>query len=533
MATKDSVLIKAQRTVLKFEKRAERADDQILAHTFVDSAPLFDLIATNNNQVIYGRRGTGKTHALKFLVENIYKNKDTAVYIDLRSIGSNGSIYSDTSKTLAQRAGTLIRDVLNGIYDELYGIAIDCLDDAPDPRQITARLDDFQTAISQISITGDVENEDLQSVNQARSSKASAGLSITPTSAQAEMGASHERTTNEVDQRIVRRTGTEVVHLNFGRVGIAIEGLIRVLGAGRVWLLIDEWSEVPVELQPYLADLLRRTILPIRDIVVKIAAIEHRSQFTIKMGKGAYVGIELGADMSADLDLDNFLVFDNDESKSLEFFKTLMFRHFRSFEEAPSEITTPEKLISLLFTQAQTFEEFLRAVEGVPRDALNLATKLVTRAWGEKISVNHVRIAAREWYNQDKASVVRDNQSLNDLLSQIIDEVIGKRRSRAFLFPSGSRDERIDSLFDARILHIPKKNVSTHDQPGQRYDVYKIDYGCYVELINTTKAPLGLFEASGVVTDELQYVEVPKDDYRSIRRAILRLSDLPPIAVTD
>jgi hypothetical protein len=60
-----------------------------------------------------------------------------------------------------------------------------------------------------------------------------------------------------------------------------------------------------------------------------------------------------------------------------------------------------------------------------------------------------------------------------------------------------------------------------HDEPGARYDVYKIDYGCYVDLINTAKMPEGLFEADE--TGAEQFVEVPKDDYRSIRRAILKL----------
>jgi hypothetical protein len=66
------------------------------------------------------------------------------------------------------------------------------------------------------------------------------------------------------------------------------------------------------------------------------------------------------------------------------------------------------------------------------------------------------------------------------------------------------------------ILHVLKRSVSSNDEPGARYDVYKIDYGCYVDLINTTRAPEGLFQE-----DDGHYTEVPKDDYRSIRRAIL------------
>ena len=254
-------------------------------------------------------------------------------------------------------------------------------------------------------------------------------------------------------------------------------------------------------------------------ITVKIAAIEHRSQFNILRDRGEYTGLELGADVSADLNLDDFLVFDNDQAKAVEFFKNLIFKHYQS-EDTTGKITSSDQLIRVAFTQFPVFEEFVRAVEGVPRDALNLIGKAVTKSFGNKISMNDVRAAARDWYQQDKANSIRGNPLLSDLLQTIIEEVIGSRRARAFLFPSSQRDPRIEQLFNSRLLHALKKNVSSHDQPGVRYDVYKIDYGCYVELMNTASMPLGLFQLAD--EDEI-YVEVPRDDYRSIRRAILTL----------
>jgi hypothetical protein len=192
-----------------------------------------------------------------------------------------------------------------------------------------------------------------------------------------------------------------------------------------------------------------------------------------------------------------------------------LFKHVRASNHDTSAVVSPENLIQRLFTQVPVFEEFVRAVEGVPRDALNLMTKIVGRAWEQKISMQDVRRAARDWYSQDKARDVNDNPLLGEFLNHVVDEVIGQRKAKAFLVKSNARLDEIDQLFDARILHILKKNISSHDQPGVRYDVYKIDYGCYVELINTAGAPEGLFEIDS------GYVDVPKDDYRSIRRAIL------------
>src|SRR5665213_2060492 len=79
----------------------------------------------------------------------------------------------------------------------------------------------------------------------------------------------------------------------------------------------------------------------------------------------------------------------------------------------------------------------------------------------------------------------------------------------------------IDDLFDARLLHILKKAVTAHDRPGVRYLVYRLDYGCYVDLLVTAKAPGGL-----LASDESEaFIEVPPDDYRAIRRAILDIDE--------
>lgn len=79
------------------------------------------------------------------------------------------------------------------------------------------------------------------------------------------------------------------------------------------------------------------------------------------------------------------------------------------------------------------------------------------------------------------------------LLRWIIDEVIGKRNARAFLLRTDIENNLIDYLYDARVIHVIKQSVSSQDTPGIRYNVYSIDYGCYVDLINTSRAPQGLF----------------------------------------
>jgi hypothetical protein len=516
-------IVSLQKAFINFALRAEKYSDDMVVETFVDSAPLMDLLSNGNSQVVYGRRGTGKTHALKFVAGLVAKRGEIPIYMDLRSVGSNTSIYNDFSRSLSERSTQLINDVLQAILAALYPLAVAALDAAPHAQEVAVRLDDFANAISSVKIKGPVESETTSSSENSGKSGAAASLEISKSPA-AKLSASGENGFRTAEQSRSKASGEVLLHVDFGNVQTALAGLIDVLGTARIWLFIDEWSEVPLELQPYLADLIRRTILPVPRCVVKIAAIEHRSNFILRGKRGAFTGVELGADMSASLNLDDFLVFDADEQRSIQFFKNLIFRHYSKSDDADPSIRTPDDLIHAVFTQVNVFEEFVRAVEGVPRDALNLAATVATKAFNNKITMQHVRESARDWYQRDKASVIRGSDVLSDILMVVTNEVIGKRRARAFLFPSNSNDSSVEELFDARLLHILKKNVSSKDQPGKRFDVFKIDYGCYVDLINTGKEPKALFEAD----DEL--IEVPKDDYRSIRRAILTPEQLKEIA---
>src|SRR6185369_5353798 len=126
------------------------------------------------------------------------------------------------------------------------------------------------------------------------------------------------------------------------------------------WVLLDEWSYVPNELQPILADLLRRSLFPVRGLTVKIGAIEQRTTLQIAGERGDYTGIELGADIAADINLDDFMVFENDARRATEFFQELLYRHYRSAADDLDQaiiLPDPTELVRLSFTQRNVFDE--------------------------------------------------------------------------------------------------------------------------------------------------------------------------------
>lgn len=511
------------KTLLSLEKRAENKPDDVISETFVDAEPLLKILQAPLSQIIFGRRGTGKTHILKYCLNEIKDKDGLATYIDIRTVGSNGSFYADASVPKVERGLALVNDILRALLDELYRFSMKRLDEGYRGDQITLRLDDLADAIGNVRISGSVESkEEDESRNEGVSEAELFGeLGESRASLKARLFAR-----DSVGSRIAatrRVEGNEARFIDFAQTQTALSGLLEILNVERMWLFLDEWSETPRDIQPYLADLVRKTILPIGKIVVKIAAIEQRSLFSISPPGSGYIGLELGADISADVALDDFLVFDYDEAKATNFFRELVYRNYLALGGEKEGVPSSTALINILFTEKRAVEEFIRAVEGVPRDALNLVAKIVTKAYGRKAGVDDVRRAALDWYTQDKVNLISTNPILIRALNHIVDEVIGIRRARAFLFPANTRHDVIDSLFDARVLHLLKKNISSRDEPGKRYDVWKIDYGCYVDLIRTQKAPLGLLP-----NDEggEAFIEVPTDDYRSIRRAVLSPAEL-------
>jgi len=451
---------------------------------------------------------------LLYVTEQLKAKGTVPVYVDLRNMGSSGGLYADTQIPLTQRATRPLLDVLGAVHECLIDHAVIA---ELDLAAIGPILDKLAQSITELVVVGEVQREvnriSKADLEDSASIKVEVGSMPTVTAG----SASTQKASSQEETRL-RESGQTRYHVHFGSVSRTLDELAKTLHPARILIVLDEWSTIPLELQPYLADLIRRAIFPISGITTKIAAIEQRSSFKIG-SHGDYTGIEIGADASADVDLDDYMVFDNNADRALEFFQELLFKHYASEDMTKPEFKDSDELIQAAFTQRNAFEDFVRAAEGVPRDAFNVLSIAAQRSLNDKISIPMVRVAARTWFQRDKEGAIRSNSDAEDLLHWIIADVIAHRRARAFLLRSNTRDPLIDALFDARLLHVIKRSISGHDEPGARYDVYKLDYGCYVDLLTTSKAPEKLLD----VDDPAATVNVPSDDYRAIRRAILDL----------
>jgi replication-associated recombination protein RarA len=77
--------------LLRLSLRAETTDRAHLVQTFVDVGPLFIRFSSRNHQILFGRRGTGKTHALSYLADKVEKKviflfKSISALLDLAEV---------------------------------------------------------------------------------------------------------------------------------------------------------------------------------------------------------------------------------------------------------------------------------------------------------------------------------------------------------------------------------------------------------------------------------------------------------------
>lgn len=513
---------KLMAAVSRIVQRSERQEDvSKLIGTYVDVGLLAQL-ENSNHQILYGRRGTGKTHVMKVLEARLSASTtDTVAYVDCRTLGST-SQFSDPQVPLPRRCLSLFRDILLAVY----GTLIEHIVEYPSERanDALAEADRLVALITEPVIVAQTEGITTTTESAAKHSRA-LGVGVTAAGVGGE--ATAEGSASSSDRRESRISVVTEDKVVFPELFRSLQKVLE-LAKTRLFLLIDEWSSLPVDVQPYLAEFLKRGVVPLSTATLKISALEYRCRFN-EAQDGRMIGFELGADIATAPDLDDYFVYDRNPERVTDIYADVLLNHLKI--ELPEGYLTEtlkvgdgRQLASRLFTERAVFGELARACEGVMRDLINIFTRAYFNAQRvERSSVDKRSVleSARQWFEQDKAPHLTEH--LQTVLRRIVDEVIGKRRARSFLLPRElERHPVVQMLFDARVLHHMQRGYADKDNPGVRYNIYAVDYGAYVDLIGTSREP----ELMEEVDRDSPDLVVPFDDKRSIRRIVLERSIL-------
>jgi hypothetical protein len=470
---------------------------------------ILDSLENNSNQVIFGRRGSGKTHLIGSFEEKndkIQNNNKVVTFVDLRDASSM------------------------------------CLVDADDKdkRKLFAFEFFWRTAyLIFVQLKNKLENQYVSTSDEIKKDKISDALSKVNELLDliSENKISHQvgiLLREKIDRPIGFKTknGDQEGYLKERSIKEYLESIVKALGLDYIVILLDEWSSIPSSVQPYFADMVKKALIVSPKISAKISTIRFRTRFSASENTGDSYGLELGADVFGEIDLDTLKVWEKDFEGAVDFYRKLLFKHIR-FELNKfgiiNDILTEGHLVDRMFSSEDAFRELVRAGEGIPRDFLNVfkrAYSLYYSDTGKKaITMKHIRNAAMNWYEEDKLANIDRNSGAYKVLERIINQVITKFKKKAFLVTSElSGDEDLQYLVDLRLLHRIHQGWSSKSQPGKRYDIFSIDYGSFIRLLDTKEGreiDLDLFHE--LATEEKVALEqpLPDLDLRSIRRIIV------------
>ena len=460
-------------------KRAENLDGLLLNETFLPIPQIDSLLSTSEHHILYGRRGTGKTHTLRRLEWQRRLNGGAALYLDLRTIGSETGLYSDREIPFPGRATTLLVDVVGAIHEGILELVLTDDRFAVKLDELSVALDDLGNAATEVRVQGSVEREVSDTEGLQTDLKSEAKLGLKRSSPEISLSASSAQShRSQLTQRRVER-GQESYHIVFGALGSAFTRIARALGDQGLWLMLDEWSSLPIELQPYLADMLRRSAF-VPGISVKVGAIERRSQFIELRPRGDYIGIELGAEATV-IDIDEYMIFDQGALSAKVFFSNLLFRHaacqMTGHDDKPL-FDSADDFTRMAFAD-DAFIRFVEGSEGIPRDALEIAQKCASQADNRQITASIVNNACTSYflYSKERRLTEPAQSALREIVSLCVE---AESRLIALRRPIQSHKEVVAELYDQRLIHKRGQGVSLPDKPaGDTYDIFLVDLGCF------------------------------------------------------
>ena len=366
--------------VSEIERRAERVYDfRKLNDIFVENGVLKTL-SINSNQLLLGRRGVGKTHLVRFFEGYVTEKKAAHCLFQFHD---------------CQRVGS----GLAGTQSNPQSIAI---------IMFTALLQDIATA----------GFEALNSIDLG---------------SQADGDEAGEKILRFVDTIGKEQPGGSI--FDFRNLGDTLDGYRESMTADHLIIILDEWVAIPQAAQPYFAEYLKRAFFVKPRICFKICSVTYQTMMTMTVSSGE-IGLERGADVFGDIDMDSYFVWDEDPENVERFFAEVLYNHLApGIEQWPLDAAPSHKVDTMVkcFTQRDGFVELCRAAEGNCRDLLNVFRlsyfEFARDKSASRISIANVKTAARAWYQQDKLRNIVGDDKANEFLHFLVQDVIRGRKS--------------------------------------------------------------------------------------------------------
>lgn len=486
---------------------------------YVDNGAI-DQLRGNSNQLIIGRRGTGKTHLLGTFYELVRAEKrhknDLPIFVSIMEVRpQTPPIYfdRDSDEFHSRRvARELFSSFLRVFFNRFLDVVSERLGEivragvpvvtGPIWERTNRLLTDLLTEIESGTAYETERNKISELKTSTTKSKggnagASLGLEDRLISAKASLSIKREKSlSGEETERIEAKA---IFNTDLGKVRELVISILDTISTGTLYILIDEWMELdkrtPSKVQPHFAQLLKTTFFNTKAIAVKIATVWHETSLYTRDDMQSAEGIQTGHDIGADINLDT--AFLRNAAEVRDFCKELLFRRVShvcpKIRELRNEGRVNDIFLTELFDNEQNFRVFISASHGIPRDLMNVFQKCVRKInqdfSSRSIDANLIAEVSGTVYRTDKLKRVDPASSAQKLLTAL-NQYMARTDRRVFLVRNETTSSSsLRKLVDEELVHQLPASV-IHRDVRDHSKAYMIDFGNYADLIEARRQPI-------------------------------------------
>lgn len=445
--------------VLKFIEENIRVTDQTTIE-YLDPKGHIERLNSKQNQVIFGRRGSGKSLLLKSLKENKPGIICLSINLeDFKDISFPNSIIQ------------VLKSLINQLNKEVKG-TFSFFSDFKKwnrSRLIRNRYNKLLKSLQERLNQPDTYDE---AITQRKGSKLGGDL-------KSGYGSTTGSLNTELTEEVETSKSFKIDKLNILKNELPeLKELLNetcVLLDKDIFLILDDFYFIRKSDQPYFIDFFHR-LCKNTGLYLKIATIKQRTSLYIQ-GE-TYVGMEIGHDaqsLNLDYSLENF-------GAMVKFMKELL-AHINS------KVNVDIDYNKILTDNA--FKFLCLASGGVPRDFFSLFISLGNKMIDNEKSISKPNVIDCSIDNLPnkmeafKTDTAEEKEILEHYLQYIRDEIIIEKKYNSFLVSNSEAqkfpqiNQAIKELVDLRLIHIINSNTSSAPSDGLRYSAYMVDIGLF------------------------------------------------------
>lgn len=499
-----------------------------------------DELRVKDHQVVWGRRGTGKTTLLKAFVHDVnYLQHDPstiAIYIVMAKIiptEDEIDVLTGDGSGLAIYVFSKLVDEICKEFEKIYNVRVNAMENDAEKQFLEAfyELQDYLKIYQTYIQGGELTIENLKS-NEikdevGRGADVSANLSSGILGACINFFKKNNKTINS--KQSFALTGKLTFKLETQVISNLITKMVNAFGVSLTYICLDEYSEMDkiseYTIQSKVAQLIKQIFFKNPLYSVKIATIWNFSKLHTR-GGNRVIGVEYRQDIFAGPDLD--IMFMEDNVDVINYFKEVLTNTYLLGEETSVE---QRKALSDYFENSIFSKAGLRHLicgsQGVSRAFVILTKDYLQRFIKSKqgiIKLGNVYEIIKHQYLED----VRNKVPYYTLYKSI-DNFITENLCRYFLITRKDYDrcKELIKYLSSRGLFMQMPGHLTDRRLRNEYKLFIIHYGSYLDALESESYKSGRKALDEDSKLEANGLLIPEYDEKLINNPELYTIKLP------